>query len=294
MLRSYGTFVLDVLNRPDAADAYFARADELEEDESRVEAGGKAERESQGDRRTESRFSKAHSHATMSTSTGSGLTVLPRKEFLIKSDDSDAVFGMALGVQRGLSALGMLSFVVFGILIFMLTHFQGNIDATYKASKRRALIEQGAFFTRRLQLASQEYNGSVAEESRQRLSFISEELHDIHTYLHGKQKFESVVEFMQDRNLDVLELVSGPASAELQFENATLSPYDGIMFYISVLRHVHSLEDDGFQWPLHIRTNPDWRFVMDNVLGSIMEAMQHSVQLYQSMDFVVADQFHYI
>jgi len=159
----------------------------------------------------------SHTRSQVTASTGSKLTALPRKEFLIRADDSEAVHGMSIGVQRGLSVLGVLSMLVFAVLVIMLTHFQGNIEATFKASKRRSLVEKGASAARTLQLLASAGDISEIDVARADLATVAGELHELHGYLHAAQKFDSVVEYMQADVLLMQELVSSPGNPRLAF-----------------------------------------------------------------------------
>ncbi|KAA0151855.1 hypothetical protein FNF29_04261 [Cafeteria roenbergensis] len=138
LLRQFGCFLLEVRSRPDGADALFARADEVEDEDSTV-----------GLARAESGSSAAPKSV--------------RSHNKIRDDDFRAVADLQRGVGMGVLVMAGLMIGALGITVIMLDAFQSSINSTYMSAQRAERMQQGLYGARSVQLASAGVNDSLWE-----------------------------------------------------------------------------------------------------------------------------------
>jgi hypothetical protein len=313
LLRQFGAFLLDVRCRPDGADVLFGRADEVEDEDSRVEAGA-ADASSEPGRTVSksihsgSGSSSFHfgasamgseqggskSSGTMLSGDAASASLLERSTFKIKDEDFKAVAGLSRGVAAGVVVMAFLMVTAFITTVVMLSEFQASIQATYTSALRRETAEELLYDIRSIQIAAVSANNSLWQQYRSKTLADSVKVASAHEELRPREAGGTVSQFMRSFPLQVSESrtsISAVAAPRYRQSN----PSDALQDFVVAARRILSIDDPRQLEAAVLNTdNSDWWYVTHNSHQTIIPALGKVTRLYEAGDAYLAELFHWI
>ncbi|KAA0151850.1 hypothetical protein FNF29_04256 [Cafeteria roenbergensis] len=325
LLRQFGCFLLEVRSRPDGADALFARADEVEDEDStvglaRAESGSSAAPKSVvsfgmssamqnalGGGSGTGGTSEGGSKQSMLSSEGSFAGLLERSHNKIRDDDFRAVADLQRGVGMGVLVMAGLMIGALGITVIMLDAFQSSINSTYMSAQRAERMQQGLYGARSVQLASAGVNDSLWNDYREATLDATTHADLANQELRASEGSGAVAMFMHSKPLLVHDARDAGAhrrqlgsdgaarsSPRLQGAERVSNPADLFQDSLMALRRIASESRRESLTLESVRLRPDWFFAMANVQQVLLPALAATTSLYELNDEALAVTFHAI
>jgi hypothetical protein len=304
LLRQFGAFLLEVRNRPQGAELIFARADDIEDEDSRVainadnrsaDGGNSAAQKS----KTTDSFLGGGSAKFSAAMEGGGMeeaALFQRQTFRIRDDDFRAVEELRRGVTWGVVAMALLMLAMFCVTIVMMSTFQLSVTEMFQSASRRLKMGDILLNARGLQIGSHLNDSRVLLQYEQELSTAATNLSVLHAKLRATEGFPLISFFMRAWPVNILE------SRRVEGTNVVTAPrltnladavYDVVYCANRLVAYSQKGQLDRLQFP-GVVGNADWRLIADNVHQTLIGTLAIATKIYVFNQSSLAQMFHAI